>query len=289
MKPLQIDIDEVFQKKNPKLYRWIPRIVLNWIKKIIHQSEMNQILLKTVNLKDAEFAEYLVRKELNTEMNVIGSENIPNSGGAILVSNHPLGGLDGMVLLVEASKRHPSVRVIVNDILSEIPNFEKSFIYINKLGHKGKESLKLIEEAYAGQNLVVVFPAGMCSRKKGNKISDLVWQKSFVSRAKKYSLPVIPMHFEGRNTNRFYRLANFRKKLGIKTNIEMFFLVDELFKQRNKSYKLTVGKPILPAVLQENRHRTDFELAQDIKGFVYELGINPYADFEAYLHNIAHF
>lgn len=286
-KILQVDIDGVFKKKNPKVYKWIPRFVLSWIKGILHQKEINDVLRETaeLNLTDANFATYVIKDKLNSNTQVLGIENVPKEGGVILVSNHPLGGMDGMVILQELSKVRNDIRVIVNDILSEIPNFKESFLYVNKLGSKAKESLAKIEASYAKGDAMVVFPAGLCSRKINGTIQDLEWQKSFVSRAKKYNLPVVPMYFEGKNSNRFYNIANWRKRLGIKTNIEMFFLVDELYRQKNSEFKLFIGKPIPPEVWSKPELGTDSEKAQWVRKFIVKLKDNLDSDFKNFVEN----
>lgn len=284
---LQIDIDSVFQKKNPKIYKWIPRFVLSWIKHILHQKEINDVLRETanLNLNDADFAEYVIKNKLNSKTEVMGMEHVPKQGGVILVSNHPLGGMDGMVILQELSKVRNDIKVIVNDILSEIPNFKDSFLYVNKLGNKAKQSLAKIEASYANGDAMVVFPAGLCSRKINGSIQDLEWQKSFVSRAKKYNLPVVPMYFDGKNSNRFYNIANWRKRLGIKTNIEMFFLVDELYRQKNSEFKLFIGKPIPPEIWSKPELGTDSEKAQWARKFIVTLKDNLESDFMGFVEN----
>lgn len=279
--PLQIDIRKLFSKKNPRLARLIPGFVYRYISGILHEKEINKVLRTTMHLKDAQFAEFIVNHEVGAKISSTGLENIPKSGGAIIVCNHPLGGLDGMMLMSESYKMRQDVRIIVNDILTEIPNFGEIFIPVNKFGKKAKESLKQIEAAYAEGHLVLVFPAGLCSRKINGVIRDLTWQKSFVSRSLKYNLPVIPVHFSGKNSNRFYNLANFRKFFRIKVNIEMFFLVDELYRQKGKKFSIVFGKPI-PAETFDTTH-TQAEWAELMKDFVYTLKTNPEASFQDFI------
>ncbi|MCC7297518.1 MAG: 1-acyl-sn-glycerol-3-phosphate acyltransferase [Bacteroidia bacterium] len=273
-KPLQIDVDALFKKRSPKVYKWVPKFILSWIKKVIHQKEMNDAMMEAKDLRDIPFTKFVIHDKLQTTMSNTGIENIPKTGGAIVVSNHPLGGLDGMMLMVEVSKVRPDVRVIVNEILAEIPNFGDIFIPVNNLGKKAKESLKRVEEAYAQGFLVIVFPAGLCSRKTKGVVQDLEWQKSFISRAVKYQLPVIPTLFQGKNTNRFYNIANFRKWLKLKINIEMFFLVDEMFKQKGKNFNIIFGEPIMPETFEKHKNLGDWKQAQIVKEYVYSLN-NP--------------
>lgn len=178
-KPFRVDIDSIFRTKNPSMYKWIPGFILSWIKKVVHQREINEALEEAKDLTDGDFVDFVVQKKLQAKVRIKGVENIPATGGAILVSNHPLGGLDGMVIMAEALRIRKDVKVIVNDILMHIPNFTNTFIPVNKLGKKAKDSLQKVEQAYAEGNLVIVFPAGICSRKIDGQIRDLDWQKSF--------------------------------------------------------------------------------------------------------------
>ncbi|MBS3913143.1 MAG: 1-acyl-sn-glycerol-3-phosphate acyltransferase [Bacteroidetes bacterium] len=278
-----IDIDGLFRKKNPGLYKWIPRFILNWIKKTVHQTDINEALHRNRNYRDAEFAERIIRDELHVKLTSTGLENIPESGGCIVAANHPLGGIDGMMLMVEASKVRTDVRVIVNDLLTALPNFGEIFIPINKLGAKGKQSMRMVDEAYSTQKLVLVFPAGLCSRKRNGVIKDLDWQKSFINRSIKYGLPVIPAFFSGKNSKRFYTVSRIRTFLKIKTNIEMFFLPDEMFKQKGKHVHIHFGKPI-PAETFDNR-QSQHQWAQTIKEYVYKMGRNKELNFNNFLEN----
>lgn len=270
---LQIDVEALFAKKNPKLARLMPAFVFNWIKKIIHQTDINRVLKETKDLKDGVFTKYILDHELQAKITTIGIENIPKSGGAILVSNHPLGGLDGMVLMMIAEEIRPDVRVIVNDLLAEIPNYGDIFIPVNKLGNKAKETLQKVEDGYKNGNLMLVFPAGLCSRKNNGIIRDTTWQKSFVSRAIKYQLPVIPIHFSGSNSKRFYNISKWRKFFGIKANIEMFFLVDELYLQKGQEFHIHIGPPISPNAFDKKHSQAEW--AELVKNHVYCLQEKP--------------
>lgn len=267
-KPIQIDIDQIFKDKNPRVYRFLPKFILNWVKRTIHQNEINEVLAGSTTIKDVDFANYSL-DSLKVTRSSTGLENIPKTGGVIVAANHPLGGLDGMALIAECAKIRPDVRFIVNDILLKLPNFETVFVGVNKVGNKQREQLQKIEELYAKGYCVLIFPAGLCSRKIKGTITDLIWQKSFIVRAKKYHLPIVPCFIEGQNSNRFYRLANWRKKLGIKANLEMFFLPDEMFKQKGKQIKMHFAKPVAPETWSSVK--TADQWAQELKNFVYSL------------------
>lgn len=274
--PIQIDVRAILANKNPTLVKWLPNFIINWLERFVHQEKFNRFLKQFNHLSGAHFAKQVI-KEMQANVIVNGLRNIPLTGGAIIVSNHPLGGLDGMALLVEASKTRNDVKVLANDILTLIPQFKNEFVAVNKLGSTTKSGLIKIENTYSSGNLVLVFPAGLCSRKINGKIVDLDWQKSFLVKSIQYNLPIIPVFIEGENTKRFYRIANWRKYFGIKFNIEMMTLPDELYKQAGKSISITFGNPISPSLFNK---KDALSQAQKIKSFVYQLKSHPNAVFE---------
>jgi len=239
----QIDVENVIYSKNPTLAKTIPGFVINYLKKIIHQDELNEFLKKWGHLRDSEFiAAGLEHFEI--KFKVYGSENIPKTGRYIFASNHPLGGLDGLVFIHELSKHFHDIKFPVNDILTNIKNMSGIFLPVNKHGAQAKDAVIMIEEAYASNCQVLYFPAGLCSRKKMGVIKDLQWQKSFITKAVQHKRDIVPAFFSGRNSGFFYNLANFRKFVGLKANIEMLYLADEMFKQKDKEIRLVFGKPI---------------------------------------------
>jgi putative hemolysin len=239
----KIDVENVIYSKNPTLAKTLPGFVINYLKKIIHQDELNEFLKKWGHLRDSEFiAAGLEHFEI--KFKVYGSENIPKTGRYIFASNHPLGGLDGLVFIHELSKHFHDIKFPVNDILTNIKNMSGIFLPVNKHGAQAKDAAIMIEEAYASNCQILYFPAGLCSRKKMGVIKDLQWQKSFITKAVQHKRDIVPAFFSGRNSGFFYNLANFRKFVGLKANIEMLYLADEMFKQKDKEIRLVFGKPI---------------------------------------------
>lgn len=240
---LQIDIDKVFKSKNPNLYHVLPKFIFRYIKRIIHQDFMNDFLRRNGHKYGLDFVKSVI-DEFKVSIITKGTENIPKEGKYIFASNHPLGGFDGLMLITTVSEFFPSVRFMVNDILMNMKNLDPIFIPINKHGSQAKDSVKLIDEIYASGHQVLYFPAGLVSRKSKGKIADLEWKKNFITKALKHKRDIIPVHVSGRNTNRFYRIANIRKFLRINWNLEMFFLPDEMYKHIGKTFTITFGKPI---------------------------------------------
>jgi 1-acyl-sn-glycerol-3-phosphate acyltransferase len=240
---LKIDVAQVLNSKNPALGKTIPRFFINYLKRIIHQDELNDFFKITGHLKDADMIEAWL-KYADIKYKVIGSENIPSEGRYIFVSNHPLGGLDGVVFINELSKYFKDIKFPVNDILMNIKNLSGIFLPVNKHGSQGREAARMMEEAYSSASQILYFPAGLCSRKKKGIIKDLPWHKSFISKAIQHKRDIVPAFFSGRNSNFFYNLSNIRSILGIKANIEMVYLPDEMFRQKEKEIFLVFGKTI---------------------------------------------
>ncbi|MDA1269301.1 MAG: 1-acyl-sn-glycerol-3-phosphate acyltransferase [Bacteroidetes bacterium] len=264
-----IDIEKAIALKNPSLLRWMPGFLLRYVKRVMHEEWLNSVLNKHLTKKGLDFANALI-EEFEMDVTVSGAEAIPTTGGVILASNHPLGGMDGIAFVQAIGKIRPDVRILVNDLLMTFNNFEPLFVPVNKFGKNSSEANQRIEEVYSKGHVVLIFPAGLVSRKQEEGIKDLLWKKSFVVKAKQYQLPVIPTHISGRNSSFFYNLANFRKKIGVKANLEMFWLVDEMYRQRGGKIEITLGKPISYNYFESSK--SDAYWADDMKSKVYKLG-----------------
>jgi 1-acyl-sn-glycerol-3-phosphate acyltransferase len=261
-----IDIEHIIGAKNPRLLKWMPGLVLRYIKRILHEDEVNAFMSKHGELRDFEFIREVL-DYFNIKLVVKGAENLPVSGGFILASNHPLGGLDGLALMQAVSQRRTDIRFLVNDILLFLKTMDNLFVPVNK--HGSQHAISKIEEAYASEHAVLIFPAGLVSRKQNGKIEDLEWKKSFISKSIRYQKSIVPCYIDGANTAFFYNLAMWRKRFGIKANIEMFYLADEMFKQRNKTITIIFDKPVQPESFDKTH--THAHWAQKIRSHVYEL------------------
>ena len=263
-----IDIDRVIASKNPRLLKVMPRFVINYLKRIIHQDEINDILEKHGNKVGVAFIDEVL-KMMKVTYTVQGLENIEQAGRYLFASNHPLGGLDGMILIHSLGQKFQEVKFPVNDLLMNIPPLLPVFIPVNKHGTQSSQNAQMLEDAYASKCQILYFPAGLCSRKQRGGIEDLEWKKSFIIKSVKHQRDVVPVFFSGQNSNFFYNLARIRAFLGIKANIEMLYLVDEMFKQRGKSITVTIGKPI--SYLELDKSRTPNEWAGWVKKNVYKM------------------
>ncbi|MDR1342114.1 MAG: 1-acyl-sn-glycerol-3-phosphate acyltransferase [Prevotellaceae bacterium] len=247
-----IDIEKLIAFKNPHLLRYIPRFALRYLKRILHQDEVNHVLT-TYRTPGLAFLRDLIGY-LNISYSVQGAELLRQGERYLFVSNHPLGGLDGVVIMNAVGQIFPNIKFPVNDFLLWLQPLQPLFLPINKHGAQSADSVRQLRECLNSDAQVLYFPAGLCSRKIKGEITDLPWRKSFVKMAVEHRRSVVPMFFEGRNSSFFYSLATWRRRLGIKANLEMLYLADELFKQRNSCFKLYIGEPIPPETFSKEKN-----------------------------------
>lgn len=263
-----IDIKQVIRSKNPKLLTLLPRFVIRYIRKILHEDDVNDFIKRHGHKTGFDFVTAII-EEFKVNVVAKGQENIPATGGCIFAANHPLGGLDGMALFKAIEPVRTDVKFIVNDILLQLKQMSSLLTGVNKHGKITAQTLENIDAIYSSGIGVLVYPAGLVSRKQNGIVKDLEWKKSFITRARKNNLPIIPVHIGGANTPFFYNLALFRKRLGIKANIEMFYLVNEMYKQKNKTITIIFGKPLSPQTF--DKRANDNEWAERVKEHVYAL------------------
>lgn len=266
--PIQIDLDKVVKSKFRK-GKGLPKFVMNYLKRTIHQDEINSFMRQSSHLQGLEFAAG-VKSYFDIECDVYGIENIPKGKKFIFVSNHPLGAMDGILLLTELGKIFDGkIKAQVNDLLMNLKPLAPCFIPVNSYGKQSKSLAKNLDEVFESDNQILVFPAGMCSRKQKGEIKDLQWKKWFVSNAVSQQRDIIPVYFDGRNSNFFYNFALLREKLGIKFNIELIYLPDEMFKARGKKFGIYFGKPIPWQTFDSSK--SPKEWAQYVKNLVYRI------------------
>lgn len=263
-----INIKAMFLKKNPKLAKKLPGFVYRYINRVMHIEEINEILAKYGDKEGIEFANQTVGF-FNVQQTIVGIENIPTEGRFIFASNHPLGGFDALLILGNIDRVLGKTITLVNDVLMSIPQLKPIFVPLNKHGGHSKDVIKQIHEVYSSDQQILIFPSGLASRRIKGKIQDYAWKKHFVAKAIEYQRDIIPVHVSGRNTNFFYNLANFRTFFRMKWNLEMFFLADELFRQKNQKFTITFGKPIPYTSLDKSK--TYDQWAAEIRTIVYKL------------------
>lgn len=265
----RIDIEEVIRSKNPKLLKWMPGFFVRYIKRVLHQNDVNKFLEANKDKDGVDFAKAIL-EGFNIRVKVIGIENVPPGGRYIFAANHPQGAIDSMALVSIVHSHLGELKFMVNDLLMFLVPLRSIFIPLNLFGKQSREAADLIESVYKSNMQVLYYPAGLVSRKKKGIIRDLEWKKTFISKARLYQRDIIPVYIHLKNSNFFYRLASFRKFLGIKANIEMFYLVDELYKQSGNELTLVFGKPISHESLGTSSS-TDKAMAEKIRLSVYEM------------------
>lgn len=262
-----IDIDAILESKAPSLKKKLPCFLINYLKKIAHQDDLNEFFSLFGHLQGQEFAQAIL-DHYHVSVNVEGEENLPENGRVIFASNHPLGGMDGVAILNFLSRKYGAAKAPVNDILMNVKQLNDFFIPINKLGGQSKDSSVMINETYQSDTPILFFPAGVCSRKQSDgSIRDLDWKKTFIAKSVQYQRDVVPLSFVGRNSSFFYNLAYWRKKLGIKANIEMLYLVDEFYKHRNSTFSIRIGRPIAWETFDKSKSPAQW--AEWVKEIVY--------------------
>lgn len=263
-----IDIRKLIASKNPKLLKVLPNFILRYLENILHQDEINDFVIRHADKKNELFAQAVI-DDFNIDVQIEGLENIPKEGGITIVMNHPLGGMDAMAFISALRHHRTDLKFIVNDLLLYLEGMQGMFVGVNKHGKNDLKNLHKIDDLFSSSEAICVFPAGLVSRKIDGEIIDLEWKKTFVTQSKKYDRLVVPVHIEGKLTPFFYNLSKFRRTLGIKANIEMLYLADQLYKQKNRTIRIKVGKPVdlKSEIVQGN----DKKIAQQIKNQVYDL------------------
>ncbi|HPW90074.1 MAG TPA: 1-acyl-sn-glycerol-3-phosphate acyltransferase, partial [Paludibacteraceae bacterium] len=263
-----VNIEEML---GPKLRKKMPRFLINYLKKIVHESEMNEAIDQSNGLSGPEFFKFAL-DYLDISYTVIGEENLPKDGKYIFVGNHPLGGADSLIV-GEIIRQHygNDIRFISNSLVAGMKPLSSMFIPVNLLGGpQTRDFGVLMEELFESDNQVSIFPAGTCAKRVNGKITEMPWKKMFVTRAKKFQRDVIPIHCTGRNSNWFYFISNVSRFLGLKVNIGMMYLVDELFKAQHKHFTVTIGEPIPWQTFDSSK--SDAQWANHVRKMVIGLG-----------------
>lgn len=263
-----IDIEKIIQDKNPSLFKRLPKFIISYLKKILHEEEMNLVMDENEGKNGVEFSHNVLEK-FKIEVKVSGLENVPKDGGVILASNHPLGGMDALALIKGMKAHRSDFKFVVNDILLALKNLKGLFVGVNKHGKTSAQALQAMNDIFSSEAATFVFPAGLVSRRLGKTIGDLEWKKTFISRAKKFNRPVVPVFVDGCLSKKFYRLAKIRTFFGVKANIEMLYLVDEQFRLKNKTIHIYFGEPIASSTFDETK--SDKHWANWVKNIVYNL------------------
>jgi putative hemolysin len=266
-----IDIESILHNKLGTKAKWVPGMLVSYLKRIVHQDEVNSFLWRSRDKVGTPWLEACV-EYLEMTLQVEGKENLPDKNDGRLytfVSNHPLGGADGVALGAIIGRHYDSrFRYLVNDLLMYLPGLAPVCIPINKTGKQGRDFPAMVKAGFESDNHMLMFPAGICSRRHNGIISDIPWTKTFISKSVEYKRDIVPIHFSGQNSDAFYRLANFSDRF-LPFNLAMLYLVDEMYKNVGKTFRVAIGKPIPWQTFDKSK--TPLEWAQNVKNIVYSL------------------
>ena len=269
---LRIDVDKILQSKMGDKAKRVPRFLVSWLKRRLHQDEVNAFLEKEGDIQGGPWVEDVV-EYLGMKLVIEGEENLPavdDPKRYTFVSNHPLGGLDGVALGAILGRRYEGqIKYLVNDLLMNLPGLAPLCIPINKTGKQSRQFPLMVEAGFKSENHIIMFPAGLCSRKQKGVIRDLPWNKTFITKSVETQRDIVPIHFGGRNSEKFYRIANICKFFRLKFNVAMIYLVDEMFGNRDKTFVVKIGKPIPWQTFDKSR--TPLQWAQYVQDEVYKL------------------
>ncbi|MDD6505832.1 MAG: glycerol acyltransferase [Prevotellaceae bacterium] len=267
-----IDVEKILESKMGSKAGLLPGFAVSWLKRILHEDEVNRFLWESRHLSGTEWLTECVRY-LDMTLQIDGMENLPPKDDGRLytfVSNHPLGGIDGVALGSVIGNFYDSrFRYLVNDLLLNLPGLKPLCIGINKTGKQSRNFPAMVEAGFQSNHHILMFPAGLCSRRIEGKIHDLPWKKTFVSKSVEYQRDVVPIRFDGQNSDRFYRIANLCKALHLKFNVAMLFLVDEMYRNVHKTFRITIGKPIPWQTFDKSKSMVSW--AKYVEDKVYEL------------------
>ncbi len=263
---MKIDIKAIIEQKSKRRF---PNWLIRPLERLIHQDEINSFLARHSEKEAKDFLKaFLDEQHITLEWQ--NAEQLPKDSRYLFVSNHPLGGIDGIAIAYMLHEHYGDVRYLVNDMLYHIEPLQSIFLPVNTYGAQNKDRVKLLKEAFESDVPIGSFPAGYCSRYLEGKIQDCPWQKSFIRLVIEHKRAIVPLHFVGQNSKHFYLIDRVRKFLGIKFDIGTALLPDEMYRAKGKKFSIIVGEPIPWQSLAESKQKAN-SLAQEIKAKSYAL------------------
>lgn len=239
----EIDIDKIVRERAGKKAKFIPKWCTKLLARIIHQDFINTYLRE--GREGVDFCKGVV-EYVGATVDVKGRENLPDDGRLYtFVSNHPLGAIDGVTLGWVLGEHYDSkIKYLVNDLLMNLKGLAPLCVPINKIGKQARTFPAVVEGTFASDCHVIMFPAGLCSRKQSDgTIRDIPWNKAFIVKSVQHERDIVPIYFDGQNSKRFYNVARWCKWLHL-PNFAMMLLPDEMYKCKGKHFTVHIGKPI---------------------------------------------
>jgi putative hemolysin len=267
-----IDIVTIINESNSRKIKRLPGFIINWIEKIILQDEMNRILTKYSDYQGLDILTKII-EELDIKIEVDGKENLPENRRCFFLSNHPFGLIDGLVLTKIVGDKYHELKSIGNEAFMYVPHLRPFIAAVNVFGKNPKEYITALENIYESDVPITHFPSGEVSRIYGGKIQDCQWHKSFITKSISYKRDIVPFYIYGRNSRFFYFISLVRRVLGIKTNIELILLPREMFRKKNKTIRIKLGK-LIP-YQKFDKSFSHWEWADKVRKYVYDLKHDP--------------
>lgn len=263
-----VDLDKIIANSNNNFLKRFPRFIVNYMKRILCQEELNIIHNKYKEEYGIQYINSLL-SEFNVDIIVHNQDLISDVNRAIFVANHPLGGIDAMSFLSVIHKLKGKVVSPSNELFNYVPNLRPLIVGVNVFGVNTKEKIAAVNEAFNGDDQIMIFPAGIVSRKFKGKVRDTAWHKSFVTKAIQTDRVVVPAYISGKNSRKFYLIGKIRKFFGIKLSVETLFLPQEMFKNKGRQVDIVFGKPISPGFFDKSK--SHHQWAQYVRELVYSL------------------
>ena len=243
--------------------------IVSAVMRLAKINKVNDLYDKIKDLEGQEFFDKLL-EELNVKYLAFQEDlaKIPKTGPFILVSNHPLGALDGVIMCKILTEIRPDFKVMGNFLLTKIKPMEPYVISVNPFEKRKeayssmsgmREALKHLSEG----GCLGIFPAGEVSNKNNeyNEILDKEWQEPALKLIKKAQVPVVPMYFHAKNSKLFYNVSK------IHPDLQTLMIPAEMVNKREKPIKIRIGRPVTPKIL--NEYETPKELGEFLKKKVY--------------------
>jgi 1-acyl-sn-glycerol-3-phosphate acyltransferase len=256
-----VDIEKIL---GPKLRKKLPRFAINFLKRRLHQDQVNEAIMGANPYHGAGFFDEAL-KYLNITYRTRGEEKLDKDKKYIFVCNHPLGGPEALIIGSVFHRLYgEGFQVPVTPIMANLKPLAEFFTPVNNLSSKQSRDLgERIAKMFNSDQQVVVFPAGLCARKIKGKITEMPWKKMFVTQARRYERDVVPVHMSGHNSKWYFFLCKLSKFLRLKINIGMLYLVDELFKQRGNEFVITFCEPVPYTTFDKSK--TDLQWAAEMQ------------------------
>ena len=233
---MKLDIKQMLEKRSRS--GKVPKLLLWYLRRLFHEDFLNRFFEK--DYYGLEFCDKAL-EYLNITLYVKGT--IPNGGPYTFVSNHPLGGADGLALLSVIGQKG-DIKLLGNDFLTNIDGLKPMIVPVNKIGIQSRQLKQGIDSAYSGSTHILDFPAGQVSRRNHGIIMDRRWSKTFLVKSIENHRDIVPIHFYGTNSRHFYRMGRIQQLLKLKFPLAMIYLPDELYRSQGKTYRIVIGKPI---------------------------------------------